>query len=76
MKETVVNAYGIRVRKWCASCDKKEVENDGTRTCKEMNLKVSQKFICPKWRLSYALQQAGRSGGSVRLKGTKEVLIY
>ena len=46
--ETVVNAYGIEVRKWCASCDHKEVENDGSRTCKEMNLKVSQKFICPK----------------------------
>ena len=73
--ETVVNMYHIRVRKWCASCGHKEVENDGTRVCQQMSLKVPQQFICPKWQLSYALQQAGRSGGTVRLKGTKEILI-
>ncbi|MCR4582759.1 MAG: hypothetical protein K5764_04305 [Prevotella sp.] len=73
--KTVVNAYGIRVRRWCASCGYKVVENDGTRTCRKMNLKVDQAFVCGKWRLSYDLQQAGRSGGSVRLKGTKRIII-
>jgi hypothetical protein len=40
-----------------------------------MQLKVSQKFVCPKWRMSYALQQAGRSGGVVKLLGNKEIFL-
>ncbi len=74
MMETVVNMYRVCVRKWCASCEHKEVENDGTRICRQMNLKVTQQFVCPQWRLSYSLQQAGRGGGTVRLKGTRERL--
>ena len=59
----------------CASCGLKEVDNDGNRICTGMQLKVSQKFVCPKWRMSYALQQAGRSGGVVKLLGNKEIII-
>ena len=57
-----MNAYRVRVKKCCASCGLKEVDNDGNRICTGMQLKVSQKFVCPKWRMSYALQQACRGG--------------
>ena len=70
-----MNAYRVRVKKCCASCGLKEVDNDGTRICTGMQLKVSQKFVCPKWRMSYALQQAGRSGGVVKLLGNKEIFL-
>ena len=55
--ETVMNAYRVRVKKCCASCGLKEVDNDGNRICTGMQLKVSQKFVCPKWRMSYALRK-------------------
>ena len=73
--ETVLNMYRICVRKWCASCERKEVDDDGTRICTGMQLKVPRDFICPKWQLSYALQQAGRSDGVVKLKSTHEIII-
>ena len=56
----VTNQYHVHVRKWCASCEHKEIENDGTRVCQKMQLKVPQNFICPKWQMSKGLQNAGR----------------
>ena len=73
--ETVVNKYHVRVRKWCASCEQKVVDDEGNRICSGMQLKVPQDFICPKWELSVALQKVGLMGGVVRLKGTTEVII-
>ena len=74
--ETMKNAYGIGVNKWCASCRFKEVENDGTRTCLLMQAKVPQRFACQKWQLSDGLKNAGlQMGGVVRLRGTQEIII-
>lgn len=64
--ETVVNAYRIKVRKWCASCQHKEVENDGTRVCTKMQLKVPQELVCQKWQMSDGLKNAGMSGGVIK----------
>ena len=64
--ETVANAYRIKVRKWCASCQHKEVENDGSRVCAKMKLKVPQNLVCQKWQLSDGLQNAGMSGGVIK----------
>jgi hypothetical protein len=64
--ETVANAYRIKVRKWCASCQHKEVENDGSRVCAKMLLKVPQNLVCQKWQLSDGLQNAGMSGGVIK----------
>ena len=30
---SVSNAYGVKVKKCCASCQHKCIENDGTRVC-------------------------------------------
>ena len=74
--ETCVNAYGITVKKMCASCALKEVLNDGDRTCMKMQLKVKQQFCCRHWQLSDDLKNAGlQMGGVVRLKGTQEIII-
>ena len=40
--ETVMNAYHIKVKVCCASCQHKDVKNDGTRICSKMQLKVPQ----------------------------------
>ena len=64
--EKVTNRYHICVKKWCASCQHKEVDNDGTRVCQLMQLKVAPAFVCPRWQMSDGLQNAGMSGGVVK----------
>ena len=74
--EIVMNAYHIEVRKMCASCGHKECENDGTRICQKMGLKVKQQFCCCHWQMSDSLKNAGlQNGGVVRLRGTQEIII-
>ena len=72
----VVNAYGITVKKMCASCAMKEVQNDGERVCQKMGLKVKQQFCCRHWQMSDGLKNAGlQNGGVVRQRGTQEIII-
>lgn len=74
--EIVMNAYHIEVRKMCASCGHKECENDGTRICLKMGLKVEQAFVCSRWQMSDGLKNAGlQMGGVVRLRGTNKIII-
>ena len=75
--ETVVNDHYVRVKKWCASCQHREVQNDGTRICSKVGLIVEQKFKCSQWEMSDGLKIAGlQTGAVVRLKGTQIVLIH
>ena len=74
--EISVNAYGITVKKMCASCAMKDIMNDGERVCKRMELKVKQQFCCRHWQMSDGLKNAGlQNGGVVRLRGTQEIVI-
>ena len=74
--ETVVNGHYVRVKKWCASCEHREVDEEGTRICGLMQLKVKGEFVvCPRWQLSSGLQNAGMSGGKVKQKDTKEIIL-
>ena len=73
--KTVVNKYRVCVKKRCGSCEHREVDEEGTRICRKMQLVVQQKFVCPFWRLSSGLRNAGRSWGTVRHKDTKEIII-
>ena len=76
MKITSVrNAYGVKVKRCCASCQHKCIEKDGTRVCAQMMIKVEQKFKCKQWQMSDCVKNAGRGGGVVRLIGTTEVII-
>ncbi len=70
------NGHGIRVKRWCASCQHKEVENDGTRVCQKMQLMVARDFVCRQWLMSDGLRNAGlQNHGVVRWRGTKEIII-
>ena len=40
-----------------------------------MQLKVKGEFVCPRWQLSSGLQNAGMSGGKVKQKDTKEIIL-
>ena len=70
------NLFGQQVHQWCGSCQHKEIENDGTRVCQLMNIKVSQRMVCPRWQMCDGMKNAGlQNGGVVRLRGTLEVII-
>ena len=73
--ETVVNDHYVRVKKWCASCEHREVDEEGTRICGLMQLRVKGDFVCPRWQLSSGLQNAGMSGGKVKHKDTKAIFL-
>ena len=66
--KSVRNERGVKVRRCCASCQHKEIEADGTRTCKLMKLKVEQRFKCKKWEMSDGMKNAGNSGGRIHDK--------
>lgn len=66
--ETCKNGFGVKVAKYCASCMCKSVENDGTRVCQLMQLKVMQGFGCSKWQMDHSCDKAGLGLGKVKKK--------
>lgn len=71
----VVNDYGVKVKRCCASCQHKCIERTGTRVCSQMMIKVDQRFKCRQWKMNDVLINAGKSGGVVRNIRTKQVVI-
>ena len=69
------NRYYIEIKECCASCQHREVDEEGTRICGLMQLKVKGEFVCPRLQMSYGLQNAGMSGGKVKQKDTKEIIL-
>ena len=69
------NLFGIEIKCCCASCDHKEIDYEGERTCKLMGLKVQQTFKCSKWQISYGMSKAGSAQGGVRHIITKKIII-
>lgn len=42
----------VMVKQCCASCQHREILEDGTRLCKQMQLYVKRKYVCSKWKKS------------------------
>ena len=59
MAEWVRNSHGIAVRKWCASCKHKELNDFGCRFCKLKGVKTRQSYVCDDWEMSESLEAAG-----------------
>ena len=71
------NRYHIEIKACCASCQHREIQNDGTRICSMVGLIVEQKFKSQHWEMADGLKAAGlQKGAVVRLKGTQIVLIH
>lgn len=71
--KTVLNPCGLRVKKCCASCINKLVDNDGMRLCPIHNLFVESGHVCRKWQMDYNTSQAGVCRGRVH---QKEYLMF
>ena len=63
---SVRNAYGVKVKKCCASCLHKCVDNDGTRICEKLELKVEQRFKCKQWEMAEGLKNVRRRQGKIK----------
>lgn len=70
MELTVTNKYGIKIKKCCASCLHKRLNNEKTRNCTLGETNVNPKYLCPSWAMSVEpnLDNAGKGGGRIRKK--------
>lgn len=65
----MINKYGVKIRKWCASCDAKVITNKGTcRMCSLDHKEVKPYDVCNNWQLSEGLEEAGSAKGGVKRK--------
>lgn len=62
-----------KIKKCCASCRHKMIDEEGGRVCLLMQLMVKQQFKCHKWHMAKALCKAGRSQGMIK---RREYLMY
>ncbi len=63
------NQHGIPIRKCCASCRKRKVNNDKGRYCERSGTAVAGSQYCKRWVMSPLLQNAGKGGGQVKSIG-------
>lgn len=64
----VKNAFGHHVRRCCASCMRKTIDEEGRRLCKVMPLVLKPCDCCPRWKMNRACERAGMSMGRVKRK--------
>ena len=62
-----------RIKKCCASCQYKMIENDGSRVCQLMQIVVKQQMKCPKWDMAEGLVNTGHSQGVIK---RREYLMF
>ena len=68
METKILNAFRQGAKRQCGSCLHKTVENDGTRVCQLMMLKVRCNFCCPRWQMDGGCEKAGLGLGHVKKK--------
>ena len=74
--EYVVNRYGLRIKKCCASCAlKMTTDNLHWRECLCRHKKVRPTYCCGEWMLSLYLDQLGREKSMVRDRKTGKILF-
>ena len=71
--KTVKNPCGLRVKKCCASCIHKCIDNDGLRACPIIDEYVEADHVCDQWQMDYNTSQAGVCRGRVH---KKEYLMF
>ena len=72
----VRNNCGIRVKRCCASCAKKDYNAQAKRICTLTQKRVKATELCEQWAMHEGLVNLGRRRGVVRDIDTKEVIIH
>ena len=74
--EYVVNPYGLRIKKCCASCAlKMTTDNLHWRECLCKHKRVRPTYCCGEWMLNLYLEKLGREKGVVRDHKTGNILF-
>ena len=74
--EYVVNPYGLRIKKCCASCAlKMTTDNLHWRECLCKHKRVRPTYCCGEWMLNLYLEKLGREKGMVRDRKTGKILF-
>ena len=47
----------VNIKRCCASCEHKEINENGTRVCVVMGHGVKKRFKCRQWQLSEGLRK-------------------
>jgi hypothetical protein len=64
--ESFRNENGIMIKKCCASCKKRKLDNELGRSCSRHKVLVDSDDCCKKWVLSPKLNNAGNGIGKVK----------
>ena len=72
-ENTVLNQHGLGVKKCCASCKYKEVDEYGDRICQLKYEYVEPCHVCENWEMDYNTSQAGVCRGRIH---KKEYLMF
>ena len=72
----VRNNCGIKIKKCCASCAKKDYNAQIKRICTLTHERVEATDLCEHWGMHDGLINMGRRKGVVRDIDTKKVIIF
>jgi len=70
----MISKYYIEIKEQCSSCENREIRTTTRRFCKLTGESVSRDGWCPSWKLRKGLEEAGKSGGSVKPKAYLQYL--
>ena len=71
----LVNRYGITVKKCCASCQHKCLDDFAHRTCELTGHRVRGKNKCGEWQMSEQLEMMGCERGKVQRREYQLTLL-
>lgn len=73
--EQMPNRYGIMIKKCCASCAHKCLNDFGQRNCLLTNKRVRASHVCGDWEMSERLETFGREKGKVQRREYQLTLL-
>lgn len=71
----LMNRYGIKVKRCCASCQHKCLDDFASRTCELTGQKVRSKNKCDEWQMSEQLEMLGCAHGRVQRREYQLTLL-
>ena len=63
------NGYGIMIKKCCASCQHKCLDDFARRECQMTRRRVKAGYVCGDWEMSEQLEALGCEHGHVQRRG-------
>ena len=52
-----MNANKLKIKRCCASCRHKQIDENGKRTCRLIAIRVERRYRCPRWQMTEGLER-------------------